>query len=613
MSTILVVDDMAMCREPIAEALRAHGYCVLCAEDGMAALCVLREQKPDLILLDVTMPDPDGLAVLRIIRRNPDLKDIPVILLTDRAEKDTVVQAAEFGVQGYLIKANFSFDVLLERVNACLSEANPGTSGIHSQANRRHKESDAGHCATGTEATTAVAPPESKTNKPDASAFNGAPDKFGRTGKSINSLQDLTPVITKARITDLINDGLNLKPLAATVHKIMAITSSSGCSATDVAKAVASDQALSIRLLKLANSSAYSRGRPVDSVQTAVQRIGIHEVRNLVMTLGVLEQYFGSQSERIDIRLFWEHSIACGLIAAALARECRFKAPDDCFLWGTMHDVGRVILLDHVPEEYNQVWNVADELGLPMEAVEPKLMLLDHCEVLRHALDHWQFPQAFITPVVSHHEPAHRLQRLAPDHTQGAMIVALANRIAHALLIGCSGNETIYPFSELVEALGVSASAVEKIVAEVPDETRELKFAMLAHSVSDTWPDFRSTVRGRLDTPIRPLSVHSEPGTDAIKLFLDQVGEHGGAAPPNLGVISLNKAREAAALFDEYEHRETKAGTGPLPLIVVCSSEADTLDAAPWRNRPHALIKTPVPIAVLLKTVLEVLAQLAEL
>jgi hypothetical protein len=190
--------------------------------------------------------------------------------------------------------------------------------------------------------------------------------------------------------------------------------------------------------------------------------------------------------------------------------------------------------------------------------------------------------------------------------------VALANRIAHALLLGCSGNEIIYPFDDLVESLGVSASAIEKIVATIPDETRDLKFTMLVHSASDIWPDFGSMVRTRLDTTVRPICVSTEPSTDAFKLFLDCICEHDDTAPPNLGLIYLRDVREAAAVFDDYESRETEADCGSLPLIVVCSKGADKLGEAPWKTRPHTVLKAPVPIALFLKTMQAVLAQVVE-
>jgi len=81
----------------------------------------MREHRPDLVLLDLCMPDLDGIAVLRAMRRNPTLREMPVVLLTDRAERQYVLAAVEFGVQGYLLKSEFSLKTLLERVSQALT------------------------------------------------------------------------------------------------------------------------------------------------------------------------------------------------------------------------------------------------------------------------------------------------------------------------------------------------------------------------------------------------------------------------------------------------------------------------------------------------------------
>ncbi len=608
MSTILVVDDMAMCREPIAEALRAHGHCVSCASGGTEALSMLRDQRPDLVLLDVTMPEPDGLTVLRIMRNNPDLKEISVILLTDRAEKDVVAHAIKCGVQGYLIKANFSLDVLLARVNACVRTPELATVGASTQASSSTQKTS----LQSPNSTTATITPASSIKKSIDTTASPTTDAPVQIDRPTTSLHELEPIITKTQLAKLVKDGLNLKPLAATVHNVIAVTGNANCSANDVAKIVGNDQALSIRLLKLANSSAYSRGRPVDSIQSAVQRIGIHEVRQLVMALGVFDKYVDCKSTRIDIRLFWEHSLACGLIASALAKECQYKATDDCFLWGTLHDVGRVILLDHAPNEYNQVCKVADELELPLEVVELKLLFMDHCGILRNALEHWQFPPAFILPVVNHHKTIQQIERLAPEQTHPAMIVALANRLAHALMLGCSGNEMIYPFDDLMKALGISNKTIEKIVESIPEETRDLKITMLAHSTSGSWPEFGNLVRARFDIPVHPLCVSSEPSTDAIKLFLDVVCQIEDTEPPNIGVIYLRDAKEATTVYENFQSREAEADCGTLPLIIVCTKPEDNLEQPPWQTRPHVLLETPVPIALFVKTVHSLLGQPVE-
>jgi len=116
MSTIMVVDDMAVFREPIAAALRHNGYEAVCAANGKEALAVIEVDRPDLILLDVAMPEMDGLMFLKAMQGNPQLQDIPVILLTAVTERASIVKAAQLGADEYLLKSQFSLDEMLNRI-----------------------------------------------------------------------------------------------------------------------------------------------------------------------------------------------------------------------------------------------------------------------------------------------------------------------------------------------------------------------------------------------------------------------------------------------------------------------------------------------------------------
>src|SRR5688572_24595203 len=82
MQTILVVDDMAIFREPLAACLKHEGYATVCAANGKEALTAVVRKRPDLILLDLAMPVMDGLTFLRHLRGNPATSALPVILLT---------------------------------------------------------------------------------------------------------------------------------------------------------------------------------------------------------------------------------------------------------------------------------------------------------------------------------------------------------------------------------------------------------------------------------------------------------------------------------------------------------------------------------------------------
>lgn len=128
MKTILVVDDSAVCREPMAAILESHGYRVLRAADGVEGLEVARAEEPELILLDIVMPRMDGLTMLEVLRNDPAHKDRPVILVTGTTDRSCILKARALGVQGYLLKTGFSVDEMLGRVRACLAKPE-GTSG----------------------------------------------------------------------------------------------------------------------------------------------------------------------------------------------------------------------------------------------------------------------------------------------------------------------------------------------------------------------------------------------------------------------------------------------------------------------------------------------------
>ena len=122
---ILVVDDEAPMRKYLAANLEARGYEVLAAADGMEALKIIAERPFDLLILDIMMPGPDGLDVLKAVRRE---MEVPVLMLSARGREDDKVQALDLGADDYLTKP-FGVEELLARVRAALRRAGSGPKG----------------------------------------------------------------------------------------------------------------------------------------------------------------------------------------------------------------------------------------------------------------------------------------------------------------------------------------------------------------------------------------------------------------------------------------------------------------------------------------------------
>ena len=114
---VLVVDDTDSARDIAERILRFYGVQTIGARSGPEALDLLDQISPDLILLDISMPDMDGLTLLEHIRNDSRWQDIPVVMMTAMTDKESVKRAFGLGACEYLVKAEFSAPRMLEVVN----------------------------------------------------------------------------------------------------------------------------------------------------------------------------------------------------------------------------------------------------------------------------------------------------------------------------------------------------------------------------------------------------------------------------------------------------------------------------------------------------------------
>jgi len=120
MAKILFVEDERALQGIFKDLLEKEGYEVVGAYDGKTGLRLAKSEKPDLILLDLILPKLDGFEVLRELKKDPQLKDIPVIVLTHLEGVEDVQRAIELGAKTYLVKANYSLEEVVTKVKKSL-------------------------------------------------------------------------------------------------------------------------------------------------------------------------------------------------------------------------------------------------------------------------------------------------------------------------------------------------------------------------------------------------------------------------------------------------------------------------------------------------------------
>lgn len=219
------------------------------------------------------------------------------------------------------------------------------------------------------------------------------------------------------------------------------------CAAQQLAQLISQDPALSVRLLRIANSPFFGLSREVDTVTRAVTVLGMARVRETVLACAAGQVLTEIPNDVIIMEDFWHHSINCGLIAQALAARSSRVTEDFAFVAGLLHDIGQLVLFNRYPGEMRVALDLLAEgdRDLQMYSVEQQVLGIDHMALGAALLHAWHLPERLQECVEFHHHPERA--RRYPVETA---VIHLANALAH---LAQSGSD------ELTEAPPIDARA----------------------------------------------------------------------------------------------------------------------------------------------------------
>lgn len=204
---------------------------------------------------------------------------------------------------------------------------------------------------------------------------------------------NLEAFLTKLK-QDLASNNLTLPTLPEVALKARDAVEDPEVTAGQVADIVATDTAISARLIQVANSPFFRARSPIDNLQTAISRMGIATVRNLVTSLA-MQQIFQATNAQLDERLrrLWEHSVQVAAICRVLAMAFPHLHPEQAMLAGLIHDVGALPILVRAEDE--------PELMDDVETLDRVIHKL-HPQLGKIILSSWGFPQSLIDVAAEH-------------------------------------------------------------------------------------------------------------------------------------------------------------------------------------------------------------------
>ncbi len=218
----------------------------------------------------------------------------------------------------------------------------------------------------------------------------------------------------------------DLPTIPAVLARIIAVVDGQHSSARELVEVIERDQALTSRILKLANSALFGLSRKVATVPRAVVLVGFTTVRNLALGVKLWDALAGGGRQRARVETLWHHSALVAAAAKLMASRIRGVDPDTSFTAGLLHDVGKLILSLKLGAGY---WTVVEGVadGEDLASKERTHLGVDHAEVGGWLAEAWRLPPSIVAAIRDHH----RSELLDREQWTTAEVVVAANQLIH--------------------------------------------------------------------------------------------------------------------------------------------------------------------------------------
>ncbi len=207
------------------------------------------------------------------------------------------------------------------------------------------------------------------------------------------------------RIKKITEKVIGLPTLPTVVSKMIDMVDNPKTSAGSLAGLISTDQALTARILKLANSAYYGFSREISTVNMAIVVMGFNSVKEMGLSLSVFDMFKDlPDSESFDISQYWQHSIGCGVAAKLMTKKYRHNLAGETFVAGLLHDAGKVILHQYMPKEYSEIQRLHKD-NADLISVENEILGADHGQIGSWLSDKWRLPVSISDIINNHHSP----------------------------------------------------------------------------------------------------------------------------------------------------------------------------------------------------------------
>lgn len=261
-------------------------------------------------------------------------------------------------------------------------------------------------------------------------------------------------------------DDIDLPVLSTVATQAMRLISEGYNSAADLEEVIRVDQALAARILRLSNSPVFSGKHKVRSISQAVTRLGVQQLR-ATLFIAASSQLFDDRDTYV--KEFWEHSLATALISNWLSEQYGIGEPEECFVAGLLHDVGKVLIYRQAPEAYGKLICEAADRGVRFYQYEKEVMeFCSHDAVGALVGMKWGLNQETVEAIGNHHYIEER-EDFPEESKLLIALISVASLLANQSGYGPVANSTLEVLNSIpAKLLGVTHAKATEFAEVVP-------------------------------------------------------------------------------------------------------------------------------------------------
>lgn len=268
---------------------------------------------------------------------------------------------------------------------------------------------------------------------------------------------------SQSNILDRDKLSMNLPSLPQVLIRLLEACNDEDATPRELSEITSKDPAVSARVMRLVNSAYMGFTQKVDSIEKAIVYIGTDTLKNIAVTASVLTAFHDAEDgEEFRLGRFWWHSFMVGSLAKIMAKEVSYPSPDEAFISGLLHDIGKLVLWEVARKEYSSILKKTVKSN-NVTTAERKVFGFTHAYVGAELIRKWKLKSFMADAILYHHADAERIAESFPL----LKIIFTANLLANA-----QASESSAGVQAAKEVLGLDESKVEAMLAEAEEDVR---------------------------------------------------------------------------------------------------------------------------------------------